>query len=132
MPVPVPSPVHAAPLAYPPCAATAVQPQPSLAGVDRERRAQRSAALQRANEVRSARAAVKREVQEGALSVVEVLRRCPEGAETLPVGELLSAQHRWGDARTLRVLRRIPIPETKAISRLTTRQRLALIEALTR
>jgi len=91
---------------------------------------QRRDALRRANEVRIARAAVKRAIQEGRLAVGDVLRSCPAEARSMPIGELLGAQHRWGEARTLRTLRRIPVSETKPVGGLTPRQRRALIESL--
>lgn len=87
-------------------------------------------ALQRANAVRLARAALKRAIHDGQCGVAEVVASCPPEAASMPVGELLVAQHRWGEARALRLLRRVPLPEGKTVGSLTARQRRALIEYL--
>ncbi|WP_138974196.1 hypothetical protein [Patulibacter medicamentivorans] len=103
---------------------------PALAAEVRPREQQRRDALERANAVRLARATLKRAVQEGRRRAADVVAACPPEAASMPVGELLAAQHRWGEARTLRLLRRIPVPETKAVGALTPRQRRALVELL--
>lgn len=56
--------------------------------------------------------------------------QCPPEAHSMPLFELLGAQHRWGEARSLRVLRRVELSETKALGLLTPRQRRLLIEGL--
>ncbi|WP_320672618.1 hypothetical protein [Patulibacter defluvii] len=109
----------------------AVPPVPPTVAADvMPREQQRLAALERANAVRLARAALKRAVQEGRARAADVVARCPAEAHSMPIGELLVAQHRWGEARSLRLLRGIPVPETKAIGNLTPRQRRALVELL--
>ncbi|MGE4428683.1 MAG: hypothetical protein AB7G37_19690 [Solirubrobacteraceae bacterium] len=92
--------------------------------------AQRQSALRRANRVRLARAALKREVQDGSRCAADVVATCPPEVVSMAVGELLVAQHRWGEARALRTLRRVPVPETKPIGRMTPRQRTALVDLL--
>lgn len=87
-------------------------------------------ALQRANAVRLARAALKRAIHDGRQAVADVVASCPPEAASMSVGELLVAQHRWGEARALRLLRQIPLSETKPVGSLTTRQRRALVEFL--
>jgi len=87
-------------------------------------------ALQRANEVRLARAELKRRVAAGEVSAAEVILECPWEAESMPVADLLTSQRRWGTTRCRRLLAGIPITETKAIGALTERQRLALAEVL--
>lgn len=93
---------------------------------------QRHAALARANTIRLARAALKREIQAGEQRVVDVLADCPPEAQSMSLAELIGAQHRWGEARTLRVLRRAELSETKPVGHLTPRQRRALIACLER
>ncbi|MBF6621273.1 MAG: hypothetical protein ITG02_13725 [Patulibacter sp.] len=91
---------------------------------------QRNAALARANEIRIARAALKREIAAGERLPAEVIAECPAEAHSMPVAELIGAQHRWGEARTLRLLRRAELSETKPLGHLTPRQRRALIACL--
>ncbi len=83
-------------------------------------------ALRRANEVRLARAELKRRVAAGEVSAAEVILGCPWEAGSMPVADLLTSQRRWGATRCRRLLAGIPITETKAIGALTDRQRLAL------
>lgn len=91
---------------------------------------QRNAALARANAIRIARAALKRQIAAGRRSLVDVIAECPAEAHSMPVAELIGAQHRWGEARTLRLLRRAELSETKPLGHLTPRQRRALIACL--
>jgi hypothetical protein len=51
-------------------------------------------------------------------------------AETMPVGELLSSQLHWGSRRCEKLLRAIPIAETKRLSELTERQRARVADLL--
>ena len=88
-------------------------------------------ALQRANEVRLARAELKRHVGEGAVSVKEVILECPWEAASMTVAELLLSQRRWGTTRASKFLAQIGMPEAKPIGAMTERQRLALVAALT-
>lgn len=91
---------------------------------------QRNAALARANAIRIARAALKREIAAGHRALPDVIAECPVEAHSMPVSELIGAQHRWGEARTLRLLRRVELSETKPLGHLTPRQRRALITCL--
>jgi hypothetical protein len=91
---------------------------------------QRMRALQRANEVRLARAAIKRRVALGKVSAADVLLECPDAASSWPVGELLMSQRRWGTTRCRRFLTRNHITETKPIGSLTERQRRMLAGSL--
>jgi hypothetical protein len=87
-------------------------------------------ALARANEVRLARAAIKRRVLAGELSAAEVVCEVPWAAETMTVADLLLSQRRWGQTRVRRLLSSIPISETKTIASMTDRQRGAVADAL--
>jgi hypothetical protein len=91
---------------------------------------QRMRALQRANEVRLARAAIKRRIALGNVSAADVLLECPDAAASWPVGELLMSQRRWGTTRCRRFLTRNHITETKPIGSLTDRQRRMLAVSL--
>ena len=83
-------------------------------------------ALQRANEVRLARAELKRRVSEGGITVGDVILRCPWEAASMTIGELLVSQHRWGTTRCRKFLAEIGMPETKTVGSMTERQRRAL------
>ena len=87
-------------------------------------------ALELANRVRLARAALKREVQAGDKSAQDVVRSCPWEAETMSVSELLRAQDRWGRTRTRKFLVPLALNENRQLGRLTIRQREALAGAL--
>lgn len=87
-------------------------------------------ALARANEVRLARASMKREIASGRRNVVDVVRDCPWEAESMSVSELLSAQKRWGKARSRKLIVSIGLTETKRLGTLTQRQRDLLGRAL--
>lgn len=87
-------------------------------------------ALQKANEVRLARAELKRHVADGAVSVREVILQCPWEAASMPVVELLLSQRRWGVTRCSKFLAQHGMPEAKSIGAMTERQRLALAAAM--
>ncbi len=91
---------------------------------------QRLRALERANEIRLARAAIKRRIALGEVSAAEVILDCPDAADSWPVGELLMSQRRWGTTRCLKFLSRNRIVETKPIGSLTERQRQLLASEL--
>lgn len=87
---------------------------------------QRLRALERANEIRLARAALKRRIALGEVSAAEVILSCPEAAHSWPIGDLLMSQRRWGSTRCRKFLSRNSIVETKPIGTLTDRQRRIL------
>ena len=91
---------------------------------------QRMRALERANEVRLARAELKRRIAEGETAVVEVLHDPPPEALTWAVGELLMSQRRWGATRCRKFLSKHQILETKQVGALTERQRRILVAQL--
>jgi len=87
-------------------------------------------ALARANEVRLARAELKRQVGAGRITVADVVLTCPWEAESMPLIELLSAQRRWGRARSRKLIVQTGLTENKHIGTLTERQRRLLAAAL--
>jgi len=89
-------------------------------------------ALDQANRVRLARAALKRRVGIGDLTVADVLDRSPWEAESMQLADLLMSQRRWGRTRCRRFLGSIQISENKTVGSLTERQRQALVMRLTR
>jgi len=98
----------------------------------RERTAepQRLRALERANEVRLARAELKRQIADGEASAAEIILKPPPEAISWAIGELLMSQRRWGNTRCRKFLMRLQILETKPLGALTPRQRGVLARAL--
>lgn len=87
-------------------------------------------ALARANEIRRARAALKRRIAAGDVSAAEVILTPPLEATSWPLGELLISQRAWGRARSAKFLRSNRISEQKPLGELTERQRRLLAPQL--
>jgi ferritin-like metal-binding protein YciE len=87
-------------------------------------------ALQRANQIRLARAEIKRRIATGELTVVEVLVSGAQEIETMEIAELLTSQRRWGHTRARRFLAAIPMTESKTIGSMTERQLSTLASML--
>jgi len=87
-------------------------------------------ALAHANEVRLARAALKRSVASGEVDAADIVRECPWQVETMTVGELLRSQRRWGRTRARKFLFSLALNENRELGRLTARQRQVLAQAL--
>jgi len=87
-------------------------------------------ALEHANRVRLARAALKRRIAAGELEVIEVVVTRPWEVQSMSISDLVMSQKRWGRARCSRLLRSIGVPENKPVGTLTERQRSALAEVL--
>jgi hypothetical protein len=87
-------------------------------------------ALQRANQVRLARAELKRGVSHGRISVAEVVLDPPWEAQSMTIADLLMSQRRWGVTRCRKVLQAIPMSENKTVGSMTERQRLLLASLL--
>jgi hypothetical protein len=83
-------------------------------------------ALARANEVRLARAELKRRVGHGEVTVSEVVLTSPWEAESMTISDLLMSQRRWGTTRCRKLLQGIPMSENKTVGSMTDRQRHAL------
>ena len=87
-------------------------------------------ALARANEVRLARAALKRNVAAGHRGVTEVILDGPWEAQSMSLSELLCSQRRWGRARSRKLLASAGLNEAKRLGTLTARQQRILVGAL--
>jgi hypothetical protein len=85
-------------------------------------------ALERANNVRHARAELKRRIAAGEITAADVLLDCPVEAATWRVGDLLRTQRSWGKTRARKFLDQsaITISELKRVGELTDRQRRIL------
>jgi hypothetical protein len=91
-------------------------------------------ALERANKVRLARSEVKRQLQDGSMSLDGALEH--PAVQTMPVGFLLEAQRGWGPAKVRRMLGRlrfyvppVVVSELRRVGDLTERERAAIVQA---
>ncbi len=87
-------------------------------------------ALARANEVRLARADLKRRIGHGEVTVTDVVLGAPWEAESMTISDLLMSQRRWGTTRCRKLLQSIPMSENKTVGSMTVRQRRALAALL--
>ena len=87
-------------------------------------------ALARANQVRLARAALKRDISAGRRTVTQVILESPWEADSMSLGELLCSQRRWGRARSRKLLASSALGEGKKVGTLTERQRRILVGAI--
>ena len=87
-------------------------------------------ALARANEVRLARADLKRRIAQGEVGVADVVLNSPWEAESMTISDLLMSQRRWGTTRCRKLLQNIPMSENKTVGSMTERQRRALASLL--
>lgn len=83
-------------------------------------------ALERANEVRLARAELKRRVSSGEINAADVVMTSPWEAESMTISDLLKSQRRWGTTRCRKFVQCVPLSENKTIGSLTDRQRAAV------
>jgi hypothetical protein len=105
-------------------------PLASIAPAPKSTDPQHLQALARANQVRLARAALKRQIACGQCSVAEVIVDAPWESETMTISELLSSQHRWGRTRSRKFLSSLGLTENKKLNTLTDRQRQLVAAAL--
>ena len=83
-------------------------------------------ALERANQVRLARAELKRRVAIGETEAAAVILDCPWEAHSMAVADLLMSQRRWGQTRCRKFLSQLPMSEKKTVGSMTDRQRHTL------
>lgn len=96
--------------------------------MDVEVRSQPLLALDRANVVRCERAAVKREIRSGSLSVLAALD--DDRARGMAVLALLGAQRGWGPRQVASAGQRVPCSAFVSVAELTERQRGRLVALL--
>jgi hypothetical protein len=87
-------------------------------------------ALERANQVRLARADLKRRIADGQLGADEVILSSPWEAESMAVADVLMSQRRWGQTRARRLLAGCQMSENKTLGSMTERQRKAVALAV--
>jgi hypothetical protein len=93
---------------------------------------QRMDALQRANEIRTRRAQLKRDLKAGRVSIQTLLLDPPEYVETAKVFDMLLAVPKYGRVKVNKVLAQCRISPSKTIGGLSERQRNELVSYLRR
>jgi hypothetical protein len=93
---------------------------------------QRMDALQRANDIRSRRAQLKRDLKAGRQPIHELLLDPPEYLETAKVFDLLLAVPKYGRVKVNKILSTCRISPSKTIGGLSERQRAELVELMRR
>ena len=94
--------------------------------------AQRMDALQRANEIRSKRAQLKRDLKGSRTSIHTLLLDPPEWVETAKVFDMLLAVPKYGRVKVNKILAQCRISPSKTIGGLSQRQRTELVQLLRR
>jgi hypothetical protein len=93
---------------------------------------QRMEALARANDIRSRRAQLKRDLKAGRLRIHELLLEPPDYLETAKVFDLLLAVPKYGRVKVNKILSQCRISPSKTIGGLSHRQRAELVELMRR
>ncbi len=91
---------------------------------------QRMDALQRANHVRSQRAALKAALKNGQASITQVIADPPEFVLTAKVLDIIMAAPKYGRVKAGRVMDRCRVSPSKTVGGLSDRQRRELVAAL--
>ena len=93
---------------------------------------QRMDALKRANDIRTARAKLKKDLKAGRCTIHTILLAPPEYLLTAKVFDMLLAVPKYGRVKTNRILNQCRISPSKTIGGLSERQRTELISLLRR
>lgn len=93
---------------------------------------QRLDALERANEVRTKRAELKKRLKHGAASIHTLLLEPPEFIETMKLFELLLNVPKYGRVKVNKILAQCRISPSKTIGGLSERQRDEVVALLRR
>ena len=91
---------------------------------------QRMEALQRANEIRTQRAQLKRDLKAGRTTIDRLLVSPPEYLETAKVFDMLLATPKFGRVKANKILQQCRISPSKTVGGLSERQRGELVSLL--
>jgi hypothetical protein len=92
--------------------------------------AQRLAALKRANEIRTYRARLKRELKAGRRSIDSLLIHPPDEVLTAKLIDLLLAVPKYGRVKVNKILTQTRVSPSKTIGGLSERQRIELVRLI--
>ncbi|MDQ6836108.1 MAG: hypothetical protein M3016_07960 [Actinomycetota bacterium] len=93
---------------------------------------QRMDALQRANDIRTRRAQLKRDLKAGRQPIHELLLRPPDYLQTAKVFDLLLAVPKYGRVKVNKILSQCRISPSKTLGGLSERQRGELVALMRR
>lgn len=93
---------------------------------------QRMEALRRANEIRSARAQLKRDLKSGRVNMRDVIAEPPDYVLTAKVYDMLLAVPKYGKVKATRFINHCRISQGKTVGGLSERQRNELVDLLSR
>jgi hypothetical protein len=116
--------ILAAQMAASPLKTSAAAPERSLD--------QRMEALKRANDIRTARAKLKKDLKASRANIQTILLDPPEYVMTAKVFDMLLAVPKYGRVKTNRILNQCRISPSKTIGGLSERQRTELVSLLRR
>ena len=91
---------------------------------------QRMAALERANQIRTRRAKLKRDLRAGRANAQALLLSPPEYIQTAKVSDMLLAVPKFGKVKVNKILTQCRISPSKTIGGLSDRQRAELVSYL--
>jgi hypothetical protein len=91
---------------------------------------QHLSALKLANQVRVARADLKRRVRTNETTVAAVVLTNPPEAQSMTVADLLACQLRWGPGKVTRFLSTFPMTEARTVGSLVERERQGVASRL--
>jgi hypothetical protein len=91
---------------------------------------QRMDALRRANEIRSKRAELKRQLKAGETTVQRIIQDPPDFVATAKVFDMIVAAPKYGKVKATRMLNQCRISQGKTLGGLSERQRAELVELL--
>jgi hypothetical protein len=89
-------------------------------------------ALQRANDIRTRRAQLKKDLKAGRVSIHKLLLEPPEYIETAKVFDMLLAVPKYGRVKANKILQQCRISPSKTIGGMSERQRTELVSLLRR
>ena len=94
--------------------------------------AQRMRALQRANEIRSSRAQLKRDLKAGKVKIEKLLLDPPDYVQSAKAFDMILAVPKYGRVKANKILNVCRISPSKTIGGLSERQRAELVHMLRR
>ena len=110
----------------------AVNPADTAAPVPERTHDQRMKALRRANDIRTRRAKLKRDLKAGKTQVDGLLLDPPEWVMTAKVFDMILAVPKYGRVKANKILTQCRISPSKTIGGLSQRQRAELVQMLRR
>ena len=104
----------------------------TAAAVPERTNAQRMRALQRANEIRSSRAQLKRDLKAGKVKIEKLLLDPPDYVQSAKAFDMILAVPKYGRVKANKILNVCRISPSKTIGGLSERQRAELVHMLRR